>query len=265
MNRTSHHVLTLTALLLSSAGAALAQQPDQGRTLGGLVGASDLVFEGKVVNIEYALSDPSGAEGSRTPYTFVTYSVDQVFFGSVETAEITLRFIGGLNPVTMRYMSSSITPQFDLSDRDILFVQGNGERLCPLAGNLEGRYRLIGEQVYTESGRAVTLGDKGEVRIGARFNLEEWQTTTVQGRVFISTADDVSLELPSTATSAESLRIALTKQTAGKRPVNAFVNTSIEEPLPGPDLTPAAPPVAKPGEAAPVPASVDPTTPEPKG
>lgn len=265
MNRNMLRTTSIGCVLLGLCAAASAAPPAQRTTLSGLVGASDLVFEGQVNRIEYALSDPSGAEKTRTPYTFVTYRVDRVFFGSLDTQEITLRFIGGLDPQSMRYMSSSITPQFDLGDQDILFVQGNTQNLCPLAGNVDGRYRVIGGQVYTETGRAITLGEDGQVRIGARYALDEWQTTNVEGRIFTATADDSTKPLPSTAASADALRFMLTAESNGKRPVNAFVNAFADMPFPGPDMTPAAPPVAKPGEQGPAPADIDPTNPENKG
>lgn len=147
-----------------------------------LAAQADLVFRGTVVNIEYKLSEPEGPDGAQVPYTFVTYAVQDVLLGAVEGERVTLRFIGGLNPLTMRYTVRCGAPQFDLGDEDILFVQGNGESLCPLVEEAEGRLRLIGGQVYTESGRAVQFGPQGEFRLGARHRLPEIETTEVLGR-----------------------------------------------------------------------------------
>ncbi len=42
---------------------------------------ADLVIEGVVVDVRYVLSEPTGIEDDRIPYTFVTYRVDESFKG----------------------------------------------------------------------------------------------------------------------------------------------------------------------------------------
>ena len=217
-----------------------------------LVRESDLVFHGVVRDIHYKLSEPTGSEQIRVPYTFVTYQVEDVFHGWTADDQVTLRFIGGLNEETMRYMESSITPQFDLGDEDILFVQGNTERFCPLVGNQSGRLRVIDGQVYTDTGRTVILGQSGRLGIGARHVLEEVMTTTVHGSagtmVIRRGFDPDAVNGPSKAVTPEDMIDQIDRLDLELEPSASFVSADPFEFLPGPDMTPAPPPDAKPCE-----------------
>jgi len=53
-----------------------------------------------------------------------------------------------------------------MGDYDILFVEGNTRRMCPLVGGVEGRLRIIRGQAYTETGRAVLMGNDGSLSSG---------------------------------------------------------------------------------------------------
>jgi hypothetical protein len=218
----------------------------------GLAGQADLVFRGVVQGIQYRLSQPDGPEGTRVPYTFVTYRVDEVLRGENPGGQVTLRFIGGLHEETMRYMSASTVPRFDLGDEDILFVTGNGERLCPLVGEQRGRLRIVGGQVYTEDGHAVRLSASGELELGPRYALEEVMTTTVHGpsgsRVFHVGLGPDTLGGASDAVAPELVveciqGLDLPAETGG-----LFQSADPAAPFSGPDMTQAAPPVAKAGE-----------------
>jgi hypothetical protein len=124
--------------------------------------------------------------------------------------QVTLQFLGGLNAQTLRYMASSQTPQFDLGDEDILFVQGNTTRPCPLVGNRDGRLRVIGGQLYTETGRAVLLAPDGALQFGARYRLPEVETTTAGGRPLTQqTPGPDTRELPSNAVDVAAVMTAL--------------------------------------------------------
>ena len=139
--------------------------------------SADLVFHGTVTDIQYVLSEPIAAEGGRVPHTLVTFAVHDVFQGSADGDSVTLRFIGGLNETTMRYLVRCESPQFDVGDEDILFVRGNGELACPLVGDSQGRIRIISGQAYTDAGRSLYVGSDGELRVGPRYRLADVDAT----------------------------------------------------------------------------------------
>jgi hypothetical protein len=239
--------LTLAAVA-AWATAGLAATPAGALSLKEMMTQAELVFHGVVENIEYVLSEPTGPGQVRVPYTFVTYGLRQVFVGQAPGSRVTLQFLGGLNSQTMRYMATSQTPQFDLGDEDILFVQGNTRRPCPLVGNRDGRLRVIGNQVYTEMGRAVLLAGDGPLSSGARYRLPEVETTTVAGRVFTFRMPERGTRaLPSEAAQAAEVMAVLADLARQLPSPKAFVNARATAPLAGPDMTPAPPPGLAPG------------------
>ena len=54
-------------------------------------------------------------------------------------------------------------PDFAEGNRDLLFVQGNGESACPLARGAEGRLRIVDGAVYTDDGRALELQEGEQI------------------------------------------------------------------------------------------------------
>ena len=146
-----------------------------------LAAGAELIFAGRVVEIRYAASTPSGGSPS-LPHTFVRYQVDEVLHGTHRDPYVTLRFFGGWDPASGRYLRVSGVPQFDLGDRDVLFVAGNGTRRAPLVGQEAGRLRIIDGHAFEESGRALEPdGTAGLLRLGARSLLEDVRTTRIQG------------------------------------------------------------------------------------
>lgn len=232
------------AIIAAWATVAMAHSEPNARSLKEMLAQADLVFHGVVDNIEYVLSEPAGAEQVRIPYTLVTYRVARVFLGHAPGSQVTLQFIGGLNTQNMRYMAASETPQFDVGDQDILFAQGNTTRPCPLVDNRHGRLRVVGSQLYTETGRAVLLSQGDALDFGGRYRLAEVETTTVAGRVFTQRLPERGARsLPSNAVDAAkvmSLLDNLAQQVPSPKP---FANASAAGPIVGPDMTPAAPPI----------------------
>lgn len=234
--------------LLALAAGAVAGPPEK-LTLEKMVASSDLVFRGVVEGIEYRLSEPGGQEHRRIPFTFVTYRVEEVLRGQAPGETVTLQFIGGANPETKRFMATSHTPRIDLGDEDLMFVRGNTDALVPLVGDENGRFRIIDGQVYTEMGCAVTINDKGEMEIGDQYRLEAVETTTWEGHVLKIGYGPEAKDLPSDATATE--RLVGTVQALAKNAGPAggnFVNADPTEPIQAPDMNPAPPPAAKPGE-----------------
>jgi hypothetical protein len=222
-------------------------------TLDTLVGQSDLVFQGVVEGIDYSMSNPGGPEGTSVPYTYVTYRVTKVFRGAAEDM-ITLRFIGGLDEQNGLYMQASNAPQFDLGDEDILFVQGNTERLVPLVDDEEGRFRVIGGQVYDENAHSLNIADDGSLILGARYLKSEAATTMVKGRMMIRDLGPRAVDGASDAMLVADLLPQLQQSaTLVPAPEFKFVSADIQQPIDAPDMTPSTSPAVD--AEAPVPAS----------
>jgi hypothetical protein len=144
-----------------------------------LVLNAELIFEGVVQNVEYRFSDRSSKRKNKVPHTFVTFEVKKLLKGkTVDKNLITLRFVGGPYDKSKLLVVDGI-PLFDLGDRDILFVAGNGIRICPLVGWSQGRFRIIKNRVFTDDGREVQLSDKNELGYGKPQELEEMKTDRV--------------------------------------------------------------------------------------
>jgi len=237
-------MLGLVAAIASGGGTT--QAPSGRRSLKEMLARSELAFIGRVEKIEYLLSEPTPPEGVRVPHTFVTYRLEQVFLGQAPGGQVTLRFVGGWDARKMRYMTSSNTPQFDVGDNDILFVEGNTKRMCPLVGGVEGRLRIIRGQAYTETGRAVLMGNDGCLLSGGKYRLEEVSITNVNGRPFSTlTIGPGAMESPSSAVGAEKLMAAIADLARDVEPAQVFVNADRAAPFAGPDMTPAPPPAEK--------------------
>jgi len=237
-------MLGLVAAIASGGGTA--QASSGRRALKEMLARSELAFIGHVEKIEYLLSEPTPPEGVRIPHTFVTYRVERMFLGQAPGGQVTLRFVGGFDSRKMRYMASSNTPQFDMGDYDILFVEGNTRRMCPLVDGVEGRLRIIRGQAYTETGRAVLMGNDGSLSSGGKYQLEEVSITNVNGRPFsIQTIGPGAKEFPSNAVEAEVLMAAIVNMARGVAPAQVFVNADRAVPFAGPDQTPAPPPAER--------------------
>jgi hypothetical protein len=134
---------------------------------------AELVFEGTVTKVDYALSDGSEAEDAKLPHTFVTYSVAGAHKGlAMEQNTITLRFLGGPTPDGRIFVVSN-SPQFEVGQRDVLFVRGNGTSDCPLVDCNKGRFRVINNQMFTDDGVEVLQTPDGRITYGKRQRLPQ--------------------------------------------------------------------------------------------
>lgn len=211
--------------------------------LGNLKSQADLVIEGQIVDIRYAKSQDAGLGRPSLPYTFVSYRVDSVLKGRTTGPVVTLRFIGGFDPERGELLRTPIVPQFDLGDSDILFVQGNGNRLSPLVQETAGRLRVIDGQVYTDDAHEILMGANNTVERGRRFDLEPVRTTRVNGELLERDLGPQAIRGASNAASVGEVlfhlaSIPVSQQEAAK----VFVSVDISQPFVGPDFTAAAPP-----------------------
>ena len=139
-----------------------------------------LIFEGAVLNVEHRSSDVTSPEHVALPHTFITYSADKVLKGDFDKSTITLRFIGGQDEVTGDFLSVEGVPFFNIDEEDVLFVSNNGESMCPLQGCEKGRFRVVGENVYSQHGSKVFLDEKGTVKFGGMAPAEDLEQLRFQ-------------------------------------------------------------------------------------
>lgn len=132
-------ILGLVVGLPQDLGATTILPVDAGRA----VDRSELIFVGQAVAHEVHLT-----VGDQTPFTFVTFAVDEVLKGRVQGDEITLRFLGG--PVDDEVLEVAGTPKFDELGRYLLFVAGNGRTFMPLVGWGQGKLDLLPHPVTGE-------------------------------------------------------------------------------------------------------------------
>ncbi|MFN2477200.1 MAG: hypothetical protein ABR526_12775 [Chthoniobacterales bacterium] len=122
-----------------------------------LVNEAELIFQGTCTDSK---SEWIGEGAQRHIITNVTFKVEDALKGS-PGASYTIQMLGGTVDGTTMEVSDS--PKFKPGDRDILFVQHNGEQFIPLVGIMHGRYRIEkdqttgAEKLMTNGGRA--LGD----------------------------------------------------------------------------------------------------------
>lgn len=210
------------------------------------VSQSDITFRGVVTDIQYKLADPTEQGQAYIPYTFITYDVKEMIHGNFAGKQVVLRFIGGLDERTMRYMGASNVPNFDLGDEDILFVEGNTKSMSPLVLNDRGRFRVIGGQVFSNNGREITINGKGQLQYGKRHRLEEILTTTVSGSQGTMVMDHKlspdAVQQASHSITAEALTKKIRGMALPNKVTTQFANADIHKALTGPSMKPASAP-----------------------
>src|SRR5688572_28769419 len=109
---------------------------------------ADAVFIGEVVRIEHQMSEED-PDGQAMPFTVVTWSVEDGVKGVDTDAIYSARFLGGPTP-DGKTLSVSEIPEFDMGDRDLLFITGNGDLGCPLVGGEQGRVPVQSDEARSE-------------------------------------------------------------------------------------------------------------------
>lgn len=240
-------VQTAFTLLATSASAAVANpEKTTGIHTQELLNKSDLVFSGKVVDVQYKDSTDG------IPHTFVTYAIDQVISGRPDADQITLRFMGGRQQrgEVIRYLEVSESPEFHVGDSDILFASKNNTSICPLANCTSGRFRSRDGVITSDDGRAIIeTQDKGYVLsalvIDEKTGLKEDVGHGANAQVN-ATREPVTETLPANAVSADRFIADLqlqAKEIASARPdMPVFVSASIKEDFKSAAMTPVAAP-----------------------
>lgn len=168
-----------------------------------LVRKADLIFQGVVTRVDYRMSTILTTGDVQLPHTFVTFHVERVLKGkySGTSSQFTLRLTGGSNPIAKRFMRLEGCPDFDIGERVVLFVRQNQHALCPLAGWAQGRFRIVNDAVFSDSGREVWLTAQSTLVLGPRRALAEVRTHHRGGgiyayRVASSDVSETSVTLP---------------------------------------------------------------------
>jgi hypothetical protein len=128
---------------------------EHGGDLAQLVERANLVFVGRVAKVSYRNAEPADSRNEGTiPYTIVTYQIDKVLRGDAPGKEIPLRVVGGPDG-TGRFLTVSGVPVMQEGDRDVLFVENPDDPSCPFVYCENGRYRVLGDQVFDTYGSPV--------------------------------------------------------------------------------------------------------------
>jgi hypothetical protein len=165
----------------ASLAAPGARAHEAGLALDAALRHAELAFVGEVVDVSYRSSLDTGREGGGLPHTFVRFRVDEVLKGRNRPgSELVLRFLGGEDAMAGEFLDAE-QPFFDLGDRDLLLVEGNRRKACPLVRCREGRFRLVRGLVFDEDGHRIVSDPGGDIRYGRLEPLPEAETHFVLG------------------------------------------------------------------------------------
>jgi hypothetical protein len=101
-----------------------------------LVSDAELIFEGTVTD---ARSEWTGQGTERVVVTYVTFKIEDAIKGA-PGGSYTIRMLGGT--VDGETFEVAEAPRFKAGDRDILFVEHNGNQFIPLVGIMHGRFHV---------------------------------------------------------------------------------------------------------------------------
>jgi hypothetical protein len=150
----------ITCLFLATAKATTVIPP----TFGEMADRADLVFVGKVAG---SRSEWRSVGADQVIFTLVEFETQEVLKGNAG-AKLTLQFLGGT--VGNTTLEVADVPRFNVGDRVLLFVEGNGAQFCPLVGVFHGKFGVRKDE---KSGRDIVvmhngkpLRDVGEIGAG---------------------------------------------------------------------------------------------------
>lgn len=152
------------ALLFLAASIQLGATTLPFKSFDDLVGESDGIVAGRVAGIESHYSPNNDI------YTFVTFDQIEVLGGSYQGSALTLRLKGGQVGNDMSRVVGS--PRFEMNQRVVLFVHGNGRYMVPLVGWTQGVFRIVRDPA---TGREVVHDHEGNriIRVQAGQVIKE--------------------------------------------------------------------------------------------
>lgn len=145
--RSTHAVLA--AFIFAAGVTAMSVVPP---TFPELVAEAETIVRGTVTEVRTEEFDSPQGRGVRT---LVTLQVERTLKGT-PGATLTLSVLGGT--VGRRTLGIAGMPQFQVGQREIVFVAENGRVFCPLIGIGHGRYHLRADAA---TGREYVARDNG--------------------------------------------------------------------------------------------------------
>jgi hypothetical protein len=142
-----------------------------------LVNDAELIFQG-TVTASRSLWIGAGAE--RCIVTDVTFRIEDAIKGAPGKS-YTIQMLGGT--VDGETIEVNDAPKFKVGDRDILFVEHNGNQFVPLVGIMHGRFHL-----QTDSRGRETVTKEGGAPLAHVEQLGRDEASAVTGPA-LSTAD----------------------------------------------------------------------------
>ncbi len=149
MNKLKALVALSAALLAVTTARATTVIPP---TFDELVQRAEIIFQGTVKDVR---SQWIGEGAERRIVSFVTFTVDDALKGN-PGAEYTIRMLGGT--VGDETMEVTDAPKFKVGERQILFVENNGNQFVPLVGIQYGRFHVKRDE---KSGRDMVITSQG--------------------------------------------------------------------------------------------------------
>lgn len=122
-----------------------------------------VAFIGEVISLTH--HDVTLPDLGAVPHTFVTFRVDAPVKGAVPGEQVTLRFVGGPADDGVRRLHVSHIPEFEVGERDLLFVRDdNGRNACPLVDCGGGQLMVEGDRIKSSTGHILVTLDDGRTR-----------------------------------------------------------------------------------------------------
>lgn len=139
-----------------SVSAALAHGslgPDKETDLKAMAERANLIVVADIVDVQYK-NFPVKGEQQTLPMGLVTLKVVQTLRGKAPQGPLVLRFLGGPDGEGGIYRVGGV-PLFLPGERNILFIEGNGDQTCPLTNCEWGRFRLHKGAAYSTHGSPI--------------------------------------------------------------------------------------------------------------
>ena len=147
---------------------------------GWLAQEADLIVDAVVSGVQNRNSTSNQADQVSWPHTFVTLDILQTLKGRTTDTNVTLRLLGGADEFDpAMIVKAAHSTWFDVGERSILFISRNGCHPLPLVGWRDGRFRVVGDQVFTEEGRPLVTLPNGKIGFGTPVTLPEIQQNLV--------------------------------------------------------------------------------------
>ena len=151
-----------------------------------LVNQAEFIFQGTVTDVR-SVWEGEGAQ--RHIDSYVTFQIDDALKGTLG-GSYTIRVLGGT--VGQDSMEVTCAPKFQVGERQILFVEHNGQQFVPLVGIMHGQLRIERDQ---QTGREfIATHDGDPVRDLTQLGRNEEAAVTANAAEAIS-PDDLKTEI----------------------------------------------------------------------